>query len=273
MAGTYIGVSSKARKVKSIYVGVSGKARKVKKVYVGVSGKARLVYSAGPPSLALSSLPVGTLIRMAESGTEVAYRIIHQGLPSSLYDSSCNGTWVMREYIYARNKFDSTNNDYANSDVHALINGTFYGLFNSATQAVIKQVKIPYHNGTGSSGSVSSGSSGLSTKVFLLGGYELNWTTATSSRFPVDGACLSYFSGTAATDAKRIAYSQGEAYAWWLRSTYLSGTSIVNRVNASGKNANAGCTTIGGVRPAMVLNSTAVVHGVSNADGSYSLLV
>ena len=41
----YIGVSSKARKVKKIYIGVSGKARKVKKGYIGVGGKARLFFS------------------------------------------------------------------------------------------------------------------------------------------------------------------------------------------------------------------------------------
>jgi hypothetical protein len=44
--GMYIGVDSKARKVKKMYVGVDGKARKVKKVYVGdANGKARLCWS------------------------------------------------------------------------------------------------------------------------------------------------------------------------------------------------------------------------------------
>ena len=42
----YVGVGSKARKVKALYVGVGGKARKVKKVYVGVGGKTRLVYQS-----------------------------------------------------------------------------------------------------------------------------------------------------------------------------------------------------------------------------------
>ena len=42
----YVGVNSKARKMKKAYVGISGKARKVKKMYIGVGGKARLCYSA-----------------------------------------------------------------------------------------------------------------------------------------------------------------------------------------------------------------------------------
>lgn len=46
MAG-YIGVSSKARKIKNIYLGVSNKARKVKKGYIGVNGVARQFYSSG----------------------------------------------------------------------------------------------------------------------------------------------------------------------------------------------------------------------------------
>lgn len=42
----YVGVGSKARKMKKAYVGIGGKARKVKKMYIGVGGKARLCYSA-----------------------------------------------------------------------------------------------------------------------------------------------------------------------------------------------------------------------------------
>ena len=42
----YVGVNSKARKMKKAYIGISGKARKVKKMYIGVGGKARLCYSA-----------------------------------------------------------------------------------------------------------------------------------------------------------------------------------------------------------------------------------
>lgn len=44
---SYVGISSKARKVKKLYVGVGGKARKVKKAYIGVGGKARLFFSSG----------------------------------------------------------------------------------------------------------------------------------------------------------------------------------------------------------------------------------
>lgn len=41
---TYIGVSSKARKVKKAYIGIDGKARKIKKMYIGVNGKAQCIF-------------------------------------------------------------------------------------------------------------------------------------------------------------------------------------------------------------------------------------
>lgn len=46
--GGYIGVSSKAKKIKKIYIGVGDKAKKVKKAYIGdANGKAKLFYAAG----------------------------------------------------------------------------------------------------------------------------------------------------------------------------------------------------------------------------------
>lgn len=45
--GMYLGVNSKARKVKKMYTGVNGKARKVKKGYIGVGGKARPFFTGG----------------------------------------------------------------------------------------------------------------------------------------------------------------------------------------------------------------------------------
>ena len=43
----YVGIDSKARKMKKAYIGIGGTARKVKKMYIGdSSGKARLCYSA-----------------------------------------------------------------------------------------------------------------------------------------------------------------------------------------------------------------------------------
>lgn len=207
-------------------------------------------------STKLSALSVGSTVKLNVNGTAKEFLVVHQGLPSSLYDSSCNGTWLLMKEIYENRVWDSSNNDYENSDIHAYLNGTFLGLFDSDIQSAIKQVKLPYRKGTGSGGTTVSGSSGLSAKVFLLGGYEVGWTTSTSSYFPVDGACLSYFSGTSSTDSKRIAYYGGSATFWWLRSPYISNSSLVWNVNTLG-NCNSGRYSGScGVCPALVLDSS-----------------
>lgn len=221
--------------------------------------------------LKLSSLPVGAFVRMKENGTDVNYRVVHQGLPSSMYDASCNGTWVLREAIHSNKERDLTNNDYKNSDIHNWLNGTFLGTLN--VQSLIKQVKIPCHNGVGNNGSVASGSNGLSVKIFLLGGYEVAWTTSTNSAFPVDGACLSYFNGCATADAKRIAYLNGTATQWHLRSPVTADSSRVWCVHNSGDFAVAYSTNSFGIRPAFVLPADALCNPEPNADGSYTLIV
>lgn len=207
-------------------------------------------------STKLSALSVGSTVKLNVNGTAKEFLVVHQGLPSSLYDSSCNGTWLLMKDIYEKRVWDSSNNDYKNSDIHAYLNGTFLGLFDSDIQSAIKQVKLPYQNGTGSGGSIASGSNGLSTKVFLLGGYEVGWTTANSSYFPVDGACLSYFSGTSVTDSKRIAYYGGSATHWWLRSPYTNHANYVWRVVTDGGWYDLGYNYSYGVRPALVLDSS-----------------
>lgn len=207
-------------------------------------------------STKLSALSVGSTVKLNVNGTAKEFLVVHQGLPSSLYDSSCNGTWLLMKDIYEKRVWDSSNNDYKNSDIHAYLNGTFLGLFDSDIQSAIKQVKLPYQNGTGSGGSIASGSNGLSTKVFLLGGYEVGWTTSTNQYFPIDGACLSYFSGTSSIDSKRIAYYGGSASSWWLRSPNTFSTDYVWLVHADGDCGNGGCSLSYGVRPALVLDSS-----------------
>ena len=222
---------------------------------------------AGTP---VSELAVGTLIKINENGAPVEYMVVNQGLPSSMYDESCNGCWVVRKDIAGNRVWDSSNNDYKNSGIHSYLNGTFLNLFDNDTKNAIKQVKIPYQNGTGSSGSVASGANGLSCKIFLLSGYELGWTTGNSTYFPRDGAKLSYFaSGNgAAANNKRIANYKGVAAAWWLRSPGTNSIRDVWDVNSEGDyhlwTYNATC----GVRPALVLDSSTLVDDGLNLIGA-----
>lgn len=213
---------------------------------------------AGTP---LSQLAEGTLIKILENGAPVEYLIVNQGLPSSMYDASCDGCWVLRKDIAENRIWDSSNNDYKNSDIHAYLNGSWTSRYSAGVLSQIKQVKIPYVNGTGSGGSVASGANGLSCKIFLLSGYELGWTTSDNSYFPRDGAKLSYFSSGTSSSAnnKRIANYNGSATHWWLRSPHTFTTGGVWYVNSDGNYINWNCDDSYGVRPALILPSTALV--------------
>ena len=210
-----------------------------------------------------SSLAVGSTVKLIESGTAVEYLVVNQGIPenSSLYDASCDGTWLLRKDIHSNRQWHTSDvSKYESSAINTWLNGEFFNTLGSAEQAAIKQVKIPYRRNGGSGGQDQSGANGLSCKVFLLSGYEVGWTTSDSSYFPVDGAKLSYFEpgpGTSA-DSKRIAKLNGSAAGWWLRSPYTGDTGIVCFVGGNGGYYFSNASISRGIRPALVLPSNAL---------------
>ena len=169
----------------------------------------------------ISSLAVGTTVRLNINNSPKEFIIVHQGKPSSIYDESCNGTWLLMKDIYENRQWHSSDvNKLESSTIHSYLNSTFLNLFDSNIKDAIKQVKIPYRKNGGSGGTNQSGANGLSCKIFLLSGYEVGWTSSDNQYFPQDGAKLSYFesgSGTSANN-KRIAKLNGSAALWWLRS-------------------------------------------------------
>lgn len=209
----------------------------------------------------ISTLEVGTLVKINENGAPVEYLIVNQGLPSWMYDASCDGCWVLRKDIAENRIWDSSNNDYKNSDIQAYLNGGWLSRYSAGVLSQIKQVKIPYQNGTGSGGSVASGANGLSCKLFLLSGYEVGLTTSEDPNFPIDGVKLSYFdSGYSSTATnKRIATWDGSATEWRLRSPDMGWPYAVFCVLPEGYGESITCTEWLGVRPAFILPSTARV--------------
>lgn len=199
----------------------------------------------------LSTKAVGSIVKIKVNGAAKDFIIVHQGLPSSAYDASCNGVWVVMKDIYTTMKWDGSNNDYLNSDMTAYLNGTFISLIDADIRNAIKQVKIPYTNY--SNNNVMSGSNGLSCKVFLLSGTEVGFSGV--SYMNTEGAKLSYFDSA----SKRVAYNGSSAAEWWLRSPY-SGRSInVWVVKSGGSYDYWSYYNTYGVRPAFVLPSTLVV--------------
>lgn len=214
----------------------------------------------------LGAKAVGSTVKIKVNGTVKDFIIVHQGKPSSVYDDSCNGTWLLMKDIYTTSKLDN-NNSYKDSNIHTYLNGTFYNLIDSNIRAAIKQVKIPYQNGTGSGGSLATGSNGLSTKVFLLSGYEVGWTTSDNGYFPKDGVRLAYFGNSSGGNSKRVAYNGSSAAIWWLRSPLASNDNGVWSVGSDGSSVNGWYFGSCGVRPAFILPSTLVVSD----DGTVSV--
>lgn len=209
----------------------------------------------------LSSKAIGSTIKLKVNGSAKDFIVVHQGKPSSVYDDSCNGTWLLMKDIYESRQWHSSNtNDYANSTIHSYLNSTFLAMFDSNIQKAIKQVKLPYRKGSGTSTTVTSGSNGLSAKIFLLSATETSFNF--SSYMPSgEGAELAYFKGCAdnSSDSKRVAYLNGSATHWWLRSPSCSSFLYALCVDSDGDWCGSGCSSSYGIRPALILPSTLLV--------------
>ena len=211
----------------------------------------------------LGNMTVGSTVKIKVDGTLKDFIIVQQGNPdSTIYDSSCDGTWVLMKDIYISSYWHTSNtNDYANSYIHSYLNNTFFNLVDADIRKEIKQVKIPYRKGSGTSIDVTGGSNGLSAKIFLLSGTE----TKLTEYAPIgEGAELTYFKGCEnnARCPERVAYYNGSASIWWLRSPLCLNSYTYRRAlycNIDGSWQANDCSHSYGIRPALILPSARVV--------------
>ena len=215
----------------------------------------------------IGTLAVGKTITLNISGKAKEFIVVHQGKPSSLYDGSCSGTWLLMKDIYENRVWQSGNiNKYESSDIHAYLNSTFLNLFDSNIKNAIKQVKIPYRKNGGSGGTTQQGANGLPCKIFLLSAPEVHYEHSYVDSG--EGAVLSYFAScvTNNADPKRVAYLNGSAANWWLRSPHTSDTSYVWNVNPDGGFSFYNASNSNGIRPALVLPSTFAIYTDSSGN-------
>ena len=211
----------------------------------------------------LGSKAVGSIVKLKVNGTAKEFIVVHQGKPGSMYDDSCNGTWLLMKDIYENRVWQSGDiNKYESSDIHAYLNSTFLNLFDSNIKDAIKQVKIPYRKNGGSDGTDQSGANGLPCKVFLLSGPEAG--LAGASYIPNDGTKLDYFNANTGVDSKRIAYLSGTATAWWLRSPSTYSANHVLVVNSDGGYNDDYASNSSGIRPALMLPQDMEVDSSGN---------
>lgn len=221
------------------------------------SALAQVVPKYTKHTISLSNLAIGDTIPFSVNGKPKEFLVVNKGLPSSIYDNSCNGTWLLMKDIYEKRAWGSSNvNDYANSTIHSYLNSTFLNLLDSNVKNAIKQVKIPYRAGSGSGNIVTSGANGLLAKIFLLSSTEVNLVFGYEPTN--EGACLPYFSGTTQNgpDGKRVASLSGGTTEWWLRSPYCksdSGSEKVILVSSNGSWSTSYCPSSHGIRPVFIL--------------------
>ena len=225
----YHGVDEVAREVTKRYRGVDNVARNITKAYHEVDGVARLYFSGG-----LGSLAVGSSVYLEYNGGAAEFLVVHQGNPDpAIYDASCDGTWLLSQFVVPYYKWDETDNEYYGSNISTYTNYTFRNAFSSGIQSIIKEVKLPYTNGTGTGGSLATGSDGIPQYVFSLSYTEVGFVAGAAIRVNIEGAVLDYFKD--ATDDKRIGYyGANNPKDWWLRSPYTKNTTMAWYVTNTG---------------------------------------
>lgn len=261
----YIGVDGVGRKGKQPFIGVDGVSRKCKSGYVGVDGVARQFFIS---EIIAGELPIGSIVKLLENNVETEYIVVNQGIPSgsSLYDSSCDGTWMLRKNILTNkvNWSSEKNSSYSDSNIHSYLNSTFYNGFGTEELLSIKKVKIPYRPGSGISTTVNSGSKGLQAYIFLPCQLELGFD---GSYAPTDGAELSYFADCNSdgnADTKRVAYNDSGLNKPWLTRSptiHSSRSGYVQQVKANGGRESTLPNYSGFMRPALILKSDAIFDG------------
>lgn len=218
----------------------------------------------------LGNVAVGTVLKLNENGSPKNYIVVHQGIPSSMYDASCNGTWLLRQDILKNSAWGNNNNSYQSSNLILTLssisdNSQYLSVYDQEIRAVIKTIRTPFCVGGGNT-LVRSGADGYLCKLFLLSGYEVGYTGSNLRDLPEDGSKLSYFESGISQSAlnKRIAkFNNSPAY-WWTRSPIKTTKTTVALVNPSGFVEPVGCDNSYGIRPAMVMPTDLIVDDNGN---------
>ena len=187
----------------------------------GVYSEGAFVSATPQAGTPIGNLNVGDIVKTTLNGAPTEFLIVHKGRPSSLYDQSCDGIWVLNLNIYTQSIMGHTNPfSYASTSISAWLNSSYLSMFNSWLSDAILSVKIPYTGAKADNTDmmVYRGANGLQCKIFLLGAAEIGLEMSNIDEIK-DGSKLSYFlSGdTSTARGKRIATYNGVAAEWATR--------------------------------------------------------
>ena len=193
----------------------------------------------------------GKIINLPYKGAMTPHRVVHIGNPDSeLYDSSCNGVWLLREDIVELGDWQVTNvnTGFPNSTIANAMDG-YFNNYDISVQASIKSANIPYCVGGGSFDVTTT-----TKKIFPASMKELGYNTENlpGENLPEDGAPLQYF--ITHPDA-RAANFNGTPTNYWTRTPNDRFSFWVYYVHTGG---NAGGDPAGnalGYRPLLIMDT------------------
>lgn len=212
---------------------------------------------------ALGDLSIGEEVLIEETPGEspVRYVVLHQGLPSDLYDASCNGTWMIRaKSIEPARNWNTAPGAvwYDTCDLNEYINGTFFQSLPLWIRNMVKPVRIPYseyNNGW----EIHSGAEGAQVNAFVLSAYEV---TSTETLYTQDGSKLDFFDSDSYNNL-------GITNAIWSRSMYKNNTnSYAGAIQTNGSLTSYMITATSYTCPVMIFNSSVQVY--VDEDGTLS---
>lgn len=203
----------------------------------------------------LGSLSAGTKVQVES----LSFIVVHQGNPDkSIYDASCDGTWLLMSDYYEERVWDSRNN-YADSNIASWLASTFMGIFSGTVKASILPVKIPYYY----NGSLHTLSNGFDCQAFLPAAVELGILPESNYNVPADGKTLEYFVGTnpnigtSGADAKR----GGTSGRYWTRTASTENTDDVFNCSSAGAVSVRDSSSSYGARPVIIMDKYTPIDG------------
>lgn len=210
----------------------------------------------------LSGLAVGSTLKILENNAAVPFLVLQHGYPTTGVSANTDKTLLLRQDIYDTRVWNSENNAYASSSIHAFLNGEYLLSIEESIRNRIPLITISYTVGNGNN-TVSY----IDVKAFLLSYTELGYPNHTDAN--VEGEAIEYFNG----NDRRIARYNGELTRWWLRSAKKNSYNVAWNVHSDGVWDFNGVTTVMGLRPAFCLPNDTLVSAQPDADGDYTLLV
>ena len=204
--------------------------------------------------LPISDLPLGTLIRIADSdgGSGAAnYEI------ADINNFVSGGVVLVRKNIYSKSQFGS-NANYPNSTLDNLIKTTIYNKMPQKLREQMMDVSFPLYN----SGNITNITRKMFALTYTMVGFGNNHDVA-------EGKALQLYT----SNASRVKTINGSADYWWLSSRDSPHASSAWVVGTGGWPGSLGTSNTDGVVPAFVIPSKTPYDPTPNTDGSYNLIL